>query len=159
VTANQSISKKGWRNLVGKERIYNRAFEGRDDVVLWDVFPVIDEEALNLVFESKNSEWEQGVWLMCDKGISIEGHFGKSIHLWYGHSPDIVPFICHTKNGLLSVYNIWDRGQGSDSQSHSSGMLIEEHPNGRRYRCNDIGFDTQFDKLVFQIERKIEKNI
>jgi hypothetical protein len=24
---------------------------------------------------------------------------------------------------------------------------------GRRYRCNDIGFDTNFDKLVFRIQK------
>jgi hypothetical protein len=36
----------------------------------------------------------------------------------------------------------------------SSGMLIEEMPSGRRYRCNGIGFDTHFDKLVFRIEKR-----
>jgi hypothetical protein len=32
-------------------------------------------------------------------------------------------------------------------------MRVEELERARRYRCNDIGFDTAFDKLVFRIER------
>jgi hypothetical protein len=32
-------------------------------------------------------------------------------------------------------------------------MLVDELPSGRRYRCNDFGFDTAFDKLVFRVER------
>jgi hypothetical protein len=31
-------------------------------------------------------------------------------------------------------------------------MLVEEIPNGKRFRCNDIGFATNFDKIVFRIE-------
>jgi hypothetical protein len=32
-------------------------------------------------------------------------------------------------------------------------MLVEELPNGRRYCCNDIGFDTDFSKLIFRLEK------
>ena len=138
----------------GTERIYNTAFPSRDDVILWDVFPVIDGSEINLVFESKNPEWMQGVWLMCDGGIVINNRESESIEIWFDHSPQEVTFTCNTDNGLLSIYNIWDRGLGSNSQSHSSGMLVENVLNGRRYFCNDIGFETEFDKLVFRIENK-----
>ncbi|MBC7251963.1 MAG: hypothetical protein H5T62_17000 [Anaerolineae bacterium] len=145
--------KRYWREIAGKKRLYNKAFTDRDDVVLWDILPVEDGEKLKLIFESKNSEWEQGVRLACDIGITGDGWTGKGVRLWYGHSPREVVFTCHTKDGFLSIYNVWDRGRGPESQKHSSGMLVEELPNGRRYRCNDIGFDTKFDKLVFRIER------
>jgi hypothetical protein len=153
VAKKQEREKRNWREIVGKERLYNDAFTDREDVVLWDVLSVRDGEKLKLLFESKNSEWEQGVWLMCDKGLTVERQTGKSVYLWYDHSPPEVVFICHTQEGLLSIYNVWDRGRGPESQSHSSGMLVEERSNGRQYCCNDIGFDTKFDKLVFRIER------
>lgn len=142
-----------WREIAGKKRLYNNAFTDRDDVIRWDVLPIRDGETLRLVFESKNSDWEQGVRLATDSGVEGEDWSGRGVRLWYDHSPREVVFICHTKDGFLSVYNIWDRGKGPQSQMHSSGMLVEELPTGRRYHCNDIGFDTEFDKLVFRIER------
>ena len=138
----------------GTERIYNTAFSNRDDVILWDIFPINDGSELKLVFESKNSVWNQGVWLMCDRGIIIDDLESVSVEIWFDQSPKEVSFVCKTDNGLLSIYNIWDRGLGSNSQSHSSGMLIENVSNGRRYSCNDIGFETEFDKLVFRVENK-----
>ena len=137
----------------GEARIYNSAFDEKLGVVLWDVFPIVDGEKLAVIFESKNSDWSQGVWLMSDQGLKIDGIRNKSIVLWYEMAPEQIEVICFTKNGLLSVYNVWDRGEGKNSQSHSSGMLVEELLNGRRYKCNDIGFDTNFDKLIFRVER------
>ena len=137
---------------VGGKRIYSKAFEGKANIVLWDVFPVTSGEIVLLTFEVKNSEWSQGVWLMCDEGVEIDGSIGKSAMLWYETAPKQIRVKCHTKNGLLNVYNIWDRGNGPNSQSHTSGMLVEEIPNGRRYKCNDIGLQTEFDRLVFRVE-------
>ena len=137
----------------GTKRVYNQAFEGRDDVILLDVIPIENGDKLSLIFESKNSNWNQGVWMKCDKGIAIEDVLSNSVIIWFDKDPDLVSFVCNTENELLSIYNIWDRGIGINSQSHSSGMLVEDLPNGRRYRCNDIGFETEFDKLIFRIER------
>jgi hypothetical protein len=39
-----------------------------------------------------------------------------------------------------------------ESQALSSGMKIENVTGGRRYGCNDLGFDTAFDKLVFRLQ-------
>jgi hypothetical protein len=142
-----------WREIAGRKRLYNHAFKGRDDIVLWDILPVRNGERLKLIFESKNSAWEQGVRLATDLGITGDDWAGKGVRLWYDHSPREIVFTCHTEGGFLSIYNTWDRGRGPESQKHSSGMLVEDLPHGRRYRCNDIGFDTEFDKLVFRIER------
>jgi hypothetical protein len=32
-------------------------------------------------------------------------------------------------------------------------MRVTELPTGWRFGCNDIGFETAFDKLIFRIER------
>lgn len=141
----------------GKQRIYNSTWreKGWPDVVMWDIFPVRNEETLRLVFESQNSIWRQGVWLKTDSGVIIGRTHCPSAVLWMDTAPTEVYFTCFTSDGFLSIYNKWDskRGLGSESQSISSGMLIEELGKGRRYKCNDIGFNTIFDKIVFRIER------
>ena len=71
---------------------------------------------------------------MSDRGLEVEGIRNKSFVLWYEMAPKNIEVICFTKNGLLSIYNIWDRGFGENSLSHSSGMLVEELTNGRRYK-------------------------
>ena len=138
-----------------KERQYSPSFrdKGRDDVVLLDVFPVHDGEEITVIFESVSSQARQGVWMKTDNGIIVNGLLCPSTDLWQDHAPPEVLCRCLTSDGILTVYNIWDRGDGRQSQGWTSGMLIEELPDGRRYRCNDSGFDTLFDKLVFRIER------
>ncbi len=145
-----------WKNTIGKRRLYSPGWAeegGRRDVILWEVIDVQDGEVVTLIFESKKSPYRQGVWLYTDRGIVIEGELCPSLELWSDTAPRRVPLECHTSTGKLSFYNIWDPGSCPSSQCHSSGMLVTELPNGRRYRCNDIGFDGKFDQLVFRIER------
>lgn len=140
----------------GAERIYSKAFADRgiNGIVKWDVLPVRDGERLRLVFESTNAAMRQGVWLKCDRGIEIDGECHASVSLWCDTAPEKVAFICHSSDGKLSVYNIWEDHGRRSSQSHTSGMRVDDLPNGRRYGCNDIGFETAFDKIVFRIERE-----
>lgn len=57
--------------------------------------------------------------------------------------------------GSMIFYNVWDSGRGLgpfESQSNTSGMIRENLPlNGYRYRCNDIGQDPKFEKLIFRV--------
>ena len=124
-----------------------------DDVVMIDVFPIADGDLIKLTFESTNSPWRQGVWMKTDQYVVVNQMRCPSVQLWQDTAPGEVLIECHTRNGRLHVYNIWDRGMGTNSQSWTSGMLVEEIPNGRRYRCNDIGLETDFGKLVFRLER------
>ncbi len=140
-----------------KERVINSAFKekGRENVVKIEIFSINDGEVLKLTFESINSPWRQGVWMKTDEHLLVDKQQCPSIELWNDTAPKEVMIKCHTKSGRLHLYNIWDsgRGMGIESQSWSSGMIVEEIENGRRYCCNDIGFQRSFDKLVFRIER------
>lgn len=126
---------------------------GQLDVVMIDVFEINDGDLLMLTFESTSSPWRQGVWLKTDEYLVINQMQCPSVQLWQDTASAEVLIECHTSDKRLHLYNIWDRGNGHESQSWTSGMLVEELPNGRRYRCNDIGFDTDFAKLIFRIER------
>jgi len=148
-----------WKDKIGKERLYTKHFKEkgiRDDVVLWDVIKIKDHEKMKVIFESINSPLRQGVWLRTDKGIYVSdtGKTYKYIDLWYDTAPKEVLIECLTKDGFLSVYNLYVDNTGMcRSQAYGTGMLVEELENGRRYRCNDYGFETNFDKLIFRIER------
>ena len=136
-------------------RVFNQAFKekGREDVIKIDVFPIQDGDLVTLTFESVNSPWRQGVWLKTDDYLIVNGQRPPSVQLWQDNAPNEVSVQCHTHNGCLHLYNIWDKGHGRESQSWTAGMLVEELASGRRYFCNDIGFDTKFDKLIFRVER------
>lgn len=133
--------------------IVNKAFLERGDasVVKWDVIPIADGQAIEIVFESKSSAWREGVWLGTDSGIEVNNQIAPSIDLWYDTAPKRVVVTCRTKDGRLHLYNIWDRGQGRNSQALTSGMRVEVAGSHRRYFCNDVGFDTMFNKLVFSV--------
>lgn len=73
--------------------------------------------------------------------------------MWEDTSPEEVIIKCHTNDGKLSIYNIWDEGDGRESQSYSSGMLISEKDGTLVYKCNAYGFDTEFNDLIFSIEK------
>ena len=135
------------------QRLMNSEFKkrGREDVVMIDAFPIRDGDLLKLSFESINSPRQQGVWLKTDDGLVVNQQQSPSIQLWQHSAPQEVLIECHTRTGCLLLYNIWDAGHGPESQSFTSGMLVEELPSGRRYRCNDFGFDPSFDRLVFRL--------
>jgi hypothetical protein len=136
-------------------RILSKAFteRGVEGIVKWEVLQVTDGETTRIVFEATNSPWRQGLWLKCDRGIEIDGEIYGSVSLWSDSAPVRTVFRCRTGDGKLHLYNIWDDGNGRRSQSHTSGMRVEALEDGWRYRCNDIGFDAAFDKLIFRIQR------
>lgn len=123
------------------------------EIVMVDVFPVKDGEVLSLAFESVNSSWRQGVRIQAEGYLVVNSIESPAMEVWYDTAPKNMQIECHTSSGLVHVYNIWDRGKGRDSQAWTSGMIIQELPQGRRYQCNDIGFETSFDKVVFRLER------
>ena len=122
--------------------------------IMWDVIEIKGEQVVRLTFLSVNSRWRQGVWLRSDPGITIHGEMHHSLQLWQDNSPSVVEMMVSAEDGRLHVYNIWDshRGYGRESQSHTSGMLIEQTGNVRTYQCHDIGTTPDFSKLVFSLE-------
>jgi hypothetical protein len=131
---------------IGRERFFKNEYteKGIENVVAWDVLPVKKDEVVKVVFESVNSTLRQGIWLRTDKGVVINDYLCPSADLWYDTSPKEVICVCHTKDGFLSVYNIFENERKKRmSQATRAGMLVEELLNGRRYRCNDISFGIQ----------------
>lgn len=137
------------------ERIMSKGFndKGREDVIKWEVQSIADGQEVKIIFLSKNSPYRQGIWFKTDKRIEVMGQNFSSIELWEDTAQNELVLKCLTSNGVLSFYNIWDKGEGKKSQLYSSGMVCEHQDNKVIYNCNDIGFETSFDKLVFSIEK------
>lgn len=144
---------------IGQKKIFNKAFAEKDlsNVVLWDVQNIKNGQRIRVKFISKNSTHRQGLWLRTDEGIRIpvlSNEVFINVNLWEDTAPKEVICKCFSKDGNLSVYNIWDEGDGRRSQGYSSGMLIDEQEDGTLiYKCNDYGFKTDFTDLVFSIEK------
>jgi len=137
---------------IGTERIMNDAFEDRNDVIKWDVLKIPNDAQIKITIISKNSDRRQGIRISTDLEIEINGELAKAFQIWEDTAPKEVLCKCYTTDGNLSVYNIWDKGRGAESQAYSSGMLKETVGAKATYYCNDIGFQTNFDKLVFSVE-------
>lgn len=143
----------------GRKTLYNPYFsEMAEKVVLWDVIDINESQELLFRIISTNSEYKQGVRLAIDAGdgyLEANKIRSKDFRLWEDTCPAEMKIQCKSTEGKLSVYNIFDVGEkrgGVLSQTGSCGMLVEVNGKCRRYRCNDYGFETTFDKLVFEIE-------
>lgn len=101
--------------------------------------------------------WRQGVRLKCSGKFQANNQTaaGKTgIVLWADSAPDVVDLQLLGKPAEITVYNVWDSGNGViDAWHNGAAMMIEEIPNGRRYRCNDGFADDDFDDIVFRLER------
>jgi hypothetical protein len=122
-------------------------------VVKWDVIDIAGAEKITVVFESISSSSRQGIWLRCDEGIEIDGTVYPQVALWSGTAPAKAELIGHTKKGRLHIYDVWDQGDGRESQPWRSGLKVDALGDGYRYRRTDAGPEVNFDALVFKLAR------
>jgi hypothetical protein len=145
-----------WKDIIGRNRIASQDFEGRNDVVKWDVQKIHNEQLIKITFLSTNSKDRQGIRIAIDVGkgsIELLGKQFKDIELWADTAPKEVILKCKSEEGLISIYNIWSGKSGRNSLSYHSGMILEENNKKIVYHCNDHGINNKFDKLVFSIEK------
>jgi len=142
--------------MIITNRLYNREFEktGIYNVIKWEFFEIKSEKII-ITFEGTNSPHRQGIFLRADSGIEIEEVVYKSVFLWFDSAPRVVTCKPLSSNKMCDFYNIWERNGERSSQSFSSGMLAEPIDNGFRYHCNDIGFESDFSKLIFTVQNVV----
>jgi len=151
------MSTKSWKDKIGRTRLYSKDYEDRDDVVLWDVMEIEQEQTLKITFICKNSPYSQGVRLAIDVGegvLDVNGTESKQLLLWYETAPKETIINCRSSEGLLSIYNVFQERHFPESQMYGSGMLVEQDGNRTTYKCHDVSMiNVSFDKLVFSIEK------
>ena len=145
-------------NWLGKKRTYNRNFIDKE-IIKWDVLDISSKQRLKVKFISVNSENRQGIRVAIDAGkgiLTLNGVLGQEFYLWEDECPQEFEIECDSDEGFLSVYNVFERNEHGIMRRHSqmdySGMILERNGNIYRYKCNDTGKNTNFDKLIFEIE-------
>jgi len=147
------------RMRLPSKRMFNRHLTEStgQDVILFEVLEVSPGAVVHIEFVSESSPWPQGVWIAVEGMLSLDGDQRPQFVIWT--SPDrrsAELAVLATEDGLLRLYNVWDRrgtgGAAWDSQGYTSGMLRTDLPDGTiEYRCNDSGADPAFDRLVFTV--------
>lgn len=145
----------------GKQRITNPNFENSStDIILWEVIKVNPNQRMIFRFINTNSPYRQGVHLgfyYNDGEVIINGVSASHYELWEDECPQVFNIECRSKEGYLSLYNVFEMKDYTGnlrkiSQIDSCGMILEKNDNIYRYKCNDVGFETSFDKLIFELE-------
>ncbi len=122
-------------------------------------------ETFQLVLESANSEWQQLVTLDTDRAVEVDGkEYRRGVMIDYDPLHPEKTVVVRTEEGMLWVWNAWRYRRPAttgpwflDSLSSYAGMVVEELPNGFRYRCNEGRDDDDYDDLIFRIERASPK--
>ena len=142
------------------KRLYNENFkESFNNVIRWEVLSVKTVNKIRVKFVESNSPNRQGIRIGIDVGegyLKANGVCGKAFDLWEDECPGEFDIESHSEEGYLSIYNIFERNEEGimrrRSQMAYSGMILEQDGNTYRYKCNDTGFNTEFNKLIFEIE-------
>ncbi len=128
-------------------------YNGRT-VQMVDKVSIGDGADVRIRFEHISAKWKQGINLTTTGHFVVNGdRFDKSIVLWQDTAPVTSEFRVNSSDGLLSVKNVWDMGDGVMQSWHGGGaMIVEGDAESRRYLCNDGEFDDDFDDLIFTLE-------
>lgn len=164
------MARKGYKHLnLGTKRLYNpNEFVDNnnvkwENVILWEVLEIGEHRKIKLTFVSTNSKNLQGIRFAFDAGggyMEIEGKKYPQLYIFEDVGLGKPVYIdCYSKTGLLSMYNIFDRGPGTDaipggirSQTGCCGMILKKYNNILEYHCNCTGLKTDFNELIFTIE-------
>ncbi len=124
-------------------------------VQMVDELQIRAETTVQLVFQSTNSEWRQGIALATRGRFSINGQrLNDSLVLWEDTAPKEIQFVVQSESGILQIKNVWDVGDGVVNSWHrGAGMIVATDNQQRRvYRCNDGHIDDDFDDLTFTLQ-------
>ena len=128
---------------------------GGEPAIKIEALPIVAGKQVLLRFDSVHSRWRQGVFMATEGILAIADTRSSQLVLWSDTASGESSVAVVETDGLLVLYNVWDSGRGRgrlESQSETSGMLVEERPDGwLRYSCTDIGVEPDFGRLVFRL--------
>jgi len=140
-----------------------------------DKFPISNGDILIASIEHSNSDCRQGFCIDITGHCEMDGKVfkqGKGIRLlfWGDTAPKQIKLKVFTKKDFVWVENIWENsnsyligtpaGESITKESKSvdygrngAAMIVEEIENGRRYRCNDLHPDENFEDIIFTVQK------
>jgi len=113
--------------------------------------------SIRLAYPVPGGRWKRGAGKGKPGQIVVGGKVAdgrQGVAFWQSRDWDTVEFDVSGDPSVIEVYNLWDGGNGVvESWGNGAAMIVEEFPNGRRYRCNDGEADDDFNDIVFRLER------
>jgi hypothetical protein len=145
----------GGRRLPPRILSKSLAGPGGEPAIMIEALPIVAGQQVLLRFDSAHSGWRQGVFMATAGMLATADTRSSQLILWNDTAPAETSIAVVETDGRLVLYNVWDSGRGRgrfESQSHTSGMIVEERPDGwLRYSCTDIGVEPDFGRLVFRV--------
>ena len=119
-----------------------------------------NQQRLKFILESTNSKYLQAIDITVDGSIVVNKQkVDNGILLREDTLPSSeILFEVVSKKRKIRIKNvtIWRKSNNKImvSPDDGSAMIVEELPDnkGKRYRCNDVMADDDFDDLIFRIE-------
>jgi hypothetical protein len=128
-------------------------------LVMFDQLPLDGGKDVQVTFESAGGKYRQGIRIRADGAMRVNGQLirgNPGLVFWRDTAPNTFVVELVDTDGPITVYNVWDTGDGTVHSWHNgAAMIVDELPAGRRYHCNDGEPDDDFDDLVFRIERRL----
>lgn len=129
-----------------------KPIEYKDETIfLADEIPVNKYFSGYLKLISTSSEWKQGVHLHINGKWAINSVKSKrGLLIWQEDMIDEIRFSGISKDGIIYIWNIWDRGY-TDSLHNGAAMKKKIIGNEIIYYCNDGHPDDDFTDLIFKL--------
>ena len=132
------------------------------EIVMADRVPAKLNEVLTVTIESTRSRWPQGIGI--STGLMVFGERVARAVIWEyfslppterAHRTSALPFTfevtCRNRAGALMFYNMAERDHRADWWHAGCAMRVSSAPGVRRYHCNDVDLDDDFDDIVFSV--------
>ena len=103
---------------------------------------------------SHRSNWRQGIVIKINGSLEHNSVKGSKFVLWeeiLDEKP--IEIKCHANDGFLTIWNVWDTGNGVVQAWHNGAAMRKEIKNGKIiYSCNDGHDDDDFTDITFSLE-------
>ena len=117
--------------------------------------------AISIELLSCNSEWRQGIVVSVNGSMDVDvgrGEVGSEYvfweEIWTDLKRDEIYIWGNTKDGTITIYNVWDDGSGRIDSFYNGSAMIKEVINNKEfiYYCNDGHFDDDFNDIIFKVK-------
>ncbi|MCD1655959.1 hypothetical protein K7J14_14765 [Treponema zuelzerae] len=151
-----SIYEELFKESKGKPVQYNDKL-----LLMIDRIQVVKNEIINITIESTNSKYIQGVGF--HEELEVFGEITRRPLVLESFSVEPkkrnkikskLPFsfsVKAIKNGFITYYNVCIINEVQQYWHNGACMYSENIQNGKRYYCNDIIDDNNFDDIVFTV--------
>lgn len=127
-----------------------------EEIFLLDKIMTPNEFIVEISLLSHCSNWRQGIVIQIDGKLELNSVKSSKFVLWeenFDEKP--IKIKCYANDGYLTIWNVWDTGNGVIQAWHNGAAMKKEIKNAKIiYSCNDGHDDDDFSNITFSLEVK-----